>query len=434
MSFRLTIVLLLLLPSLAFADDGGASLPDRGAILDRLSALENKIDRLEDELRQRPKDAVDYPLPMSMSFCGEAVDLSRAEVRERVWHELMLVLRDRAQVSMWRARQEKVFPRMREAAKSAKACTDLLYVAVTESGLRAAVTSRASAKGWWQFMRPTARQFGLRTFESWDDRADLDKSTRAGLEYLEALNVQFDSYLLAMAAYNTGPGRLRRSIDSQGVSDYWLLDLYTEAERYVPRTLAIKLVLDEPEKFGFFGEPTRFKQTKKGYVRLLVPKGIDLSVVALSRGVSVPVRLLRSLNPELGAQHLPRGERFTLTVPAGKEKHFRLWVEREVSAARTKLAKSKRLAERKRRDAKKREANRRAKAKRAKAKKRSKKLARASGGKKTRKKTYRVRPGDSLWSIANRHSVTVKQLRRWNRMNGKTVIKTGRVLVIQKGT
>jgi membrane-bound lytic murein transglycosylase D len=390
-------------------------------LIERLDMVEKKLRQMEGELAQRPRGVNQYRLPKSVKFCGKAVDLTREDIRSRVYRELMLVLGNRAQVGLWHARVRRAFPVIERHAKTIGACDDLKYVAVIESGLRASVTSRASAKGWWQFMGPTGRQYGLKTYQSWDERADLDKATRAGLTYLKTLNESFGSYPLALAAYNTGPGRLRREIKRQGVSDFWRLDLYREAERYVPRTIAIKMVLSAPEDFDFYFDQRPVKTSEVGYVKTRLPNNLDLGVLKLARGTGVDYRALRELNPEIGADLLPRGIEFVLTVPAGKEPALRKYLGDAVEQHRTHAASRKR--------GKSKKARSRAKANR--------KVSR-SGKRKARKKEkakrrYRIKRGDSLWSIASRHSVSVGELRRWNRLKQRSVLKAGQKLIVRKG-
>ncbi|MEE2787583.1 MAG: lytic transglycosylase domain-containing protein, partial [Myxococcota bacterium] len=216
-----------------------------------LKRLEAKLEQLQRELEHRPRDVSTYRLPKTLKFCGTKIDLENPVIRDRLEHEFYLILGDRAQVVLWARRAQRVFPPMERTIKRRKMCDDLKYVAVAESGLRPAVTSHASAKGWWQFMAPTARDFGLKVGRSWDERADLGQSTSAGLRYLEELRNQFGTWPLALAAYNTGPGRLRRAIKDQGIKDYWRLMLINEAERYVPRIVMIKEVLGNAERYGF---------------------------------------------------------------------------------------------------------------------------------------------------------------------------------------
>lgn len=386
--------------------DANARQPSR-ADAGELARLEARIAQLEAALEQRPRDVSRYRLPKTISFCGETYDTTKPGVRERFERELLLILGSRHQVVLWARRAHGVFPVIESKAKARGTCADLKYVAVIESGLRSGVTSHASAKGWWQFMAGTARQYGLLASTEWDERADLGASTDAGLRYLAALHRDFGRWDLAMAAYNTGPGRMRKAIRTQGTDDFWRLDLYTEAERYVPRVLAIKAVLADLPRYDFhFDDAAGWARAETGFVKTRVPKGLEVSVLAAARGAGIDYRELRLLNPELGRDVLPTNREVVLEVPAGEERALRGWLT-EAYAKQAK-AKPRRVSKRK--------------------------SGRKAGRKKHKKrlrKTYTIRRGDSLWSIAQRQSVSVESLRRWNGLARRSVITPGQKLVVR---
>lgn len=366
-----------------------------------IASLEARIAQLEAAMAARPRDVGDYRLPKFVEFCGEKFDTTSERTRERFERELLLILGKRHQVVLWAKRAHGVFPVVEAKAKALGVCADLKYVAVIESGLRAGVTSHASAKGWWQFMAATGAQYGLTIAKDWDERGDLEASTGAGLQYLAALHEQFGSWPLALAAYNTGPGRVKRVIEGQGTDDFWRLDLYTEAERYVPRLLAIKAVLDDLPRYHFdIDESDGWALDARGYVKARVPSGRELTVLAAARGSGIDYRDLRRLNPELGGGLLPVGREVVLEVPVGKERALRGWLATELARAPEKRASEK-----------------------------TKRTARAS--KKKGKPAYTIRSGDSLWSIAQTHKVSIKDLRRWNGLGRTSLLKPGQRLRVR---
>lgn len=420
-SFALALTLLTGSAALAEApakgkSPGKAAKATKVAKADRLAELEQRLALLEARVAETAKDISAYTLPDEIDFCGVPVDLDDPEIRERMEKEFYLVLGDRAQVVIWTKRARRVFPTIEAEARAMKTCEDLKYLAVVESGLRPAVTSRAAAKGWWQFMSGTGKQYGLDVDRAWDERADLDHATRAGLTYLEALHGKFGTWPLAMAAYNTGPGRLGRAMESQGQGDFWKLDLYTEAERYVPRAIAIKLVMENLEHYGFrIGVEDGWAPEPKGYVKLTIPRGHDIELVEAARASGIPYRTLRRLNPEMGTDVFPSGREILLEVPAGKETDLRTWMTGEI-ARLDKLA-----------------------AAPEKPRKRSKRAAKRSASKRSGKgvaarsrQTYEVRPGDSLWSIAQAHACSVEDLQSWNKLGGKSVLRPGQKLVVRR--
>ena len=220
--------------------------------LREVEELRARVARLEEALMERPRDPGDYPLPSEVSFCGQVIPLTEPSVRRRFEEEVLRIVTSRPQVQLYINRARAAFPVIEREAQRLGSCPDLKHLAIVESGLRGAVTSHAKAKGWWQFMRPTASDFNLAVTPEWDARCDLLSSTRAGLTYLKRLEASFGSWELAMAAYNTGPGRLRSAQSAQRQGRFWDLDLYEEAERYVPRVLAVHYVMTHLEHFDFF--------------------------------------------------------------------------------------------------------------------------------------------------------------------------------------
>jgi membrane-bound lytic murein transglycosylase D len=196
---------------------------------------------------------------------------------------------------------------------------ELLYLAMMESGLEPRAVSRVSAVGLWQFMSPTALQYGLRVDEWVDERRDPVRATDAALDYLQWLHGRFDSWYLAAAAYNAGPGRvervLRRHAEGRTGDEnvYWevLNHLPRETREYVPRLVAATILAEAARSYGFavdFADPYRFD-------RAFVPGGTTLASVAA--GLEVDERLLRDLNPHLLRRVTPPGEMYGMRVPVG---------------------------------------------------------------------------------------------------------------------
>lgn len=196
---------------------------------------------------------------------------------------------------------------------------ELLYMAMMESGLSPWAVSRASAVGVWQFMGPTAVQYGLRV-DAWvDERKDPVRATDAALDYLEWLHDRYDSWYLAAAAYNAGPGRVDRVLrrHAQGRTGqeelYWevINHLPRETREYVPRLVAATLLAEDPAQYGFDVEV----DAPYSYDRVFVPGGTSLARVAES--LDLAPRLLRDLNPHLIRGVTPPGEAYPVRVPVG---------------------------------------------------------------------------------------------------------------------
>ena len=212
-------------------------------------------------------------------------------------------------------------PMIRRKLREREMPEDLIYLAMMESGLSPRAVSRVSAVGLWQFMGPTAEQFGLRVDEYVDERRDPVRATDAALDYLEWLHDRFGSWYLAAAAYNAGPGRVERILNlhaegRRGDEDlYWevLRHLPRETREYVPRILAATILASEAEAFGFDASSAAAAYE---YEIVFVPGETPLATVAES--LDVDVDIVRDLNPHLIRGMTPPEELYGVRVPRGR--------------------------------------------------------------------------------------------------------------------
>ena len=243
-------------------------------------------------------DRKDQALPARVVLCGQALDLSRPSVRERLETEFLFVVNQPAQVALWQRRARVYFPHIEAELKAAGLPDDLKYLAVAESDLRPWVASPAGALGLWQFMPATARRFGLAVNAHIDQRHLPENLIEAAKSYLKSLHALFGDWPLALAAYNAGEGRIKKAIAEHGVREYWQLDLPQETERYVYRIAAIKIVLENPGDYGFTAS------LPEGYQPLLVTRRTvtvpDKSGwPALAKAAGYDYKTLRLLNPHI---------------------------------------------------------------------------------------------------------------------------------------
>lgn len=188
--------------------------------------------------------------PMDVSFAGEQMPMANFDVREALDKELHKVCYWHSETFLYLKRANRYFPVIEKILKENNVPEDFKYLAIAESGLEN-VTSPAGAKGFWQFMKPTAKEYKLEVNSEVDERYHLEKSTKAACQYLKRAYRKFGSWTMAAAAYNTGEGNLERQVHKQGQTGYHDLLLNSETGRYVYRTVAIKLVLENPSYYRF---------------------------------------------------------------------------------------------------------------------------------------------------------------------------------------
>jgi membrane-bound lytic murein transglycosylase D len=205
----------------------------------------------------------------------------------------------RASFLKWLVRGESVHqvvaPLLREQGLPA----ELYFLAMVESGFSNAAYSRARATGTWQFMSGTAKLYGLRIDYWVDERRDPVKSTIAAASFLRDLYEDFGDWHLAMAAYNAGPGKIRKAMRQTGKRTFWdIADtnaIRPETKHYVPKVLAALTLASNPKLHGFDVKPDPGNEIPATAV--VVREPIRLSEVAVR--LDVPLRSLKSWNPEL---------------------------------------------------------------------------------------------------------------------------------------
>jgi len=233
----------------------------------------------------------------------------------------------RERMSVWLQRMPRYEPMIRAKLREYQVPEDMVYLALIESGYSNSATSRARASGMWQFMKGTAKLYGLR-IDSWvDERRDPVRATDAAARHLADLRDQFGSMYLAAAAYNAGAGKVGRGLRRLGPDDededednpdatfFRLYDtrfLRRETKDYVPKLIAAALIAKQPEKYGFERangiEPL-------AYDSLIVPDATGLDVVA--RLADTSVTALRDLNPQYIRLVTPPRRASVVRLPLG---------------------------------------------------------------------------------------------------------------------
>jgi len=190
-------------------------------------------------------------LDKDYNFAGEALNMQDFDIRERLDRELMSNAYRHSSTLLAIKRAHRYFPEIERIFAEMGIPDDLKYVAVAESDLSNA-TSPAGAKGVWQFMKGTARDYGMYVGEEVDERYHVEKATRAAATYLQKLYNKYGSWTSAAACYNMGQTRFGKEYTRQRATSYFDMNLSEETMRYIFRIVAIKDVLSNPENYGFY--------------------------------------------------------------------------------------------------------------------------------------------------------------------------------------
>ena len=211
------------------------------------------------------------------------------------------------------ARAGTYLPMIRPRFATAGLPQDLSYLPLIESAFSVKAYSRARALGMWQFISSTGRHYGLDVGSLVDERRDPELSTDAAVAYLSDLYDQFNDWYLALAAYNSGAGNVRRAIRRSGSRDFWTLRKFLprETRNYVPAFIASVIVAKQPEKYGF--TPTIDKPWT--FETIEVPDALDLQFLAKESGITLDE--LRELNPAIRRDLTPARSTTTLRLPPG---------------------------------------------------------------------------------------------------------------------
>ena len=364
--------------------------------------------------------------------------------------------------ALWYRRSGKYLSMIREIFNEMGIPQDMAYLAMIESGFNPRAWSRARAAGLWQFIQSTGRLYNLDRNWYVDERFDPEKSTRAAARHLLDLFKMFDNWDLALAAYNAGPQRVKRALNSQRVDSYWELGLVWETYNYVPLFYAAMIISKAPEIFGF--DDVKVEEPLQ-YVSVQISESADLKTLALCAGMTEAE--LRALNPELRRSFTPpleagksgsskptyklnvakgSGDSFLANfakVPVEKKAVTRIHIVRRgetlgVIARRyrvsaTAIARLNGI----------RNVHRIYPGRRLRIPGRyttSTQVASASSGSKNSLKTshnspiyHVVRRGENLWLIARKYNIDLSTLKNFNNLSGRATIYPGTRLIINQG-
>jgi membrane-bound lytic murein transglycosylase D len=309
-------------------------------------------------------------------------------------------IKDREYTRMMMRRKNLYFPIFEKYLKQYNLPDELKYLSIIESGLNPRATSRVRAVGLWQFMSATGRYYGLHNDWYIDDRMDPEKATDAACRYLRDLYRMFNNWELALAAYNTGPGNVKRAIRRSGYKkSFWEIysHLPRETRSYVPQFVAIIYTMNYLDEHNFIyeGEEMLVKHDTINVKKFL-------HFETLAELTNSCLEDFQKLNPSIQRNAVPEtGKTFVIRIP--EDAKFNLELNRVAildSASKVGKKELEALA---------------------------KQMAGSTYGRD--RYVYKVRSGDVLGSIAIRYGVKVTDLKKWNNLRSN-VIRTGQRLTI----
>lgn len=293
---------------------------------------------------------------------------------------------------------ELYFPMFEEELEKSNLPMELKYLPIVESALNNTVRSRAGAVGMWQFMYRTGKYLGLKINNYVDERRDPIKSTKTAIKYLAYLHGIYDDWLLALAAYNAGPGNVNKAIRrAGGKKNFWAIQygLPKETRNYVPSFMAVAYLMEHSADHNLY--PVRPKFEIRNIDTVTIKQAVHFNQI--SKVLCIPYADVVFLNPQYKRAYVPIKSsdttKFTITLPVSaigdfvnNEEIIYNYKEKDINIAPQDVY-----------------ANR-------------------------SEVVHRVRKGESVGLIAQRYNVRISDVREWNNLSSRSYIYPGQKLVI----
>ncbi|MEN2281576.1 LysM peptidoglycan-binding domain-containing protein [Algoriphagus sp. SE2] len=332
------------------------------------------------------------------------------ELNDRIFSFIQyFTVRNRDYTRMVLARKDLFFDLFDETLKKHEMPVEIKYLSIIESGLDPQIRSRVGAVGLWQFMPATGRMYNMYVNNEIDDRMDPEKSTDAAAKYLKSLYRMFGDWEVAMAAYNCGPGNVRKAIRrSGGKKTFWGIYNYLprETRSYVPQVQAMLYILSHLEEHNLnLEDPTYYQVSEK------IRFDRALNLTKLAELTDLCVKDLEALNPSIRRGKVSESNKsIALNIPKSKASFIKqnlAWLSDSLNNTPTTYLTDNGKLVLEPLESQKEEVELNA-------------------------ITYKVRSGDVLGKIASRHGVTVSQLKSWNNLYSN-LIRVGQNLTIYSG-
>ncbi len=254
---------------------------------------------------------VPIKIPDTVYFAGERIPLEDEEVKERLDRELLSIIYGHASTMLLLKRSGRWRKPLEDSLTKYGIHKDFFYLAIAESALDPMIKSNRDALGTWQFLEGTAKQFGLVINGNIDERQDPLKSCVAATKYFQQAYTKFGSWASVAASYNRGMAGLDKAMDNQGTRNYYDLFLNSETSRYVLRIAALKMVLENPKKYGYCVEEYDYYDTFE-FDEVLVTEDIE-SVPEWAKKQGMTYKEFRFYNPAIAIND----NEYNFVVPKG---------------------------------------------------------------------------------------------------------------------
>lgn len=235
-------------------------------------------------------------IPEDLNFAGETVPLRDIDIYERFDKEFHLNTYWQSNTILLIKRANRWFPQVEPILQQHGVPADFKYVMAIESMFEN-VTSPRGAAGFWQFMPASAKEFGLEVSDEVDERYHPIKATHAACLYFKRMRRSFNNWTSALASYNVGVGGLSRVMKDQKMKSYYSILINQETSRYIFRVLALKVIMENPDKYGFNINSRhlyRIEPTREVKITKSIP---NLTDFAIAQGINY--KILKQYNPWL---------------------------------------------------------------------------------------------------------------------------------------
>jgi len=261
------------------------------------------------------------PIPAELDFAGERTPLENFDVLEALDRELLINSYWQSHTMLLIKRAHRHFPVIEKILAKHGIPEDFKYLPVAESDLMN-LTSPANAVGYWQFLKATAQEYGLEVNSEVDERYHLEKSTEAACKFLLRSYELYGSWTMAAASYNVGRTGLNQQIERQDSRYYYDILLNEETGRYVYRLLALKLIMTEPEKYGFIFDKDELYPPIPVY-HVTVDTSVEDFAIFADR-YSINYKVLKIINPWLRDKKLSNTSRksYQISIPRKGYREF----------------------------------------------------------------------------------------------------------------